>query len=86
MLSLAMSRWMGCVEKKKQLVRVADKALLRWQHMCLAPVWARWEEHWREEKRDVPLRPLFGKRRSLALVSSDGRRQWYWRRRSSFLQ
>ena len=50
-LSPAMSRWMGYVEKKKQLVRAADKALLRWQHMCLAPVCARWEEHWREENR-----------------------------------
>jgi hypothetical protein len=30
-MSPAMSRWMGYVEKKKRLVRAADK--VRWQHM-----------------------------------------------------
>jgi hypothetical protein len=38
--SPAMSKWMGYVEKKKRLVRAADKVLLRLKHRCLATAWA----------------------------------------------
>jgi hypothetical protein len=43
--------WQCKHSETKRLARASDKVLLRWQHMCLMPAWARWEEKWLDEKR-----------------------------------
>ena len=77
-MNSAMSRWIGYVEEKKGLVRAADKVLLRWQHMCLAPAFVAWEERITQQARArrICQRAIRGWMRQLAASAFQS---WYTR-------
>ena len=39
------------MEEEKRMRRAAEKIILRWMHLALAPAMAGWQEHCKQKKR-----------------------------------